>query len=53
MDYLARKIKIVNASTELNFEININNVPIMENKILLDFMECFQVADIFLIKEDI
>lgn len=53
MDYLSRKIKIIDNTIELNFEINTINVPITENKICLDFMECFQVADIFLIKEDI
>jgi hypothetical protein len=50
---LSHRLEFINASTDLNFEINnCNWIPITENVILMDFMETFDVADIFIIQSE-
>lgn len=53
---LSRRIEFVLDTIELNFEINTYDLPLSDslinNAVLLDFMESFDVADIFTIKLD-
>ena len=50
---LSHRLEFINASTDLNFEINnCNWIPITENVIFMDFMETFDVADIFIVQTE-
>lgn len=50
---LSRRIEVILDSIELNFEINTYDEfisdSLLNNSILMDFMEAFDVADIFTI----
>jgi hypothetical protein len=47
---LSRRLIFIDDSIDLNFEINNHDwIPATENVILMDFMECINVADIFII----
>ena len=41
------RIEFINNSTELDFEIHSYDLPVVEYKVLMDFIETFAVGDIF------
>lgn len=47
---LSHRLDFIDDSIDLNFEINrCDWIPVTENIVLMDFMECIDVADIFTI----